>query len=158
MKKISAYFLVLLFFAACQKDANQSWQPFDLMPYNVPVSILAPDSVNVNAQNLGGVIQDVTVKAPGYSIQIYGTELETNDLARLKSEQLNEVKNNPYFSRIVQEETDGFIYETLIDTTLNYSFRYILPRGDRLFTFQTGIVETYNLQKAKQLYQAVRQN
>lgn len=158
MKRISAYLTVLLFFTACQKDTGESWKSFDLLPYNVPVTVLAPDSVKVNSQDLGGVIQDVTLKAPGYSIQIYGTELETNDLARLKAEQLSEVKNNPYFSRIVQEETDGFIYENLIDTTLNYSFRYILPRGDKLFTFQTGIIETYNLQEAKRLYQAVRQD
>lgn len=157
MKKISFLFLLIAVLAACQKDVQDEWKPLDLLPYSVPVTILAPDSVDVNSQNLGGVIQDVTIKAPGYSIQIYGTDLETNDLARLKAEQLSEVKNNRYFSRIVQEEANGFIYENLIDTMLNYNFRYVLPRGDKLYTFQTGIVETYSLPEAKRLYQAVKQ-
>ena len=75
----------------------------------------------------------------------------------LKSEEIREVKNNPYFSRIVQEEENGFIYELVIDSTLNYSFRYIWPQGDKLYTFQTGVVETYALPEAKKLYQAVKQ-
>ena len=158
MKKISFILCIFLIVAACKKDVKTDWKPMDLLQYSVPITILAPDSVDVNAQNLGGVIQDVTLKAPGYSIQIYGTSLETNDLARLKSEQLNEVKGNRFFSRIVQEEENGFIYESVIDTIANYSFRYILPRGDKLYTFQTGIVETYSLPEAKKLYQAVKQD
>lgn len=157
MKKISVCIFLVALFAACSQDQEDNWKPLDLLPYNVPVTILAPDSVDVNSESLAGVVQDVTLKAPGYSIQIYGTELETNDLARLKAEQISEVKNTPYFSRIVQEETSGFIYENLIDTSLNYNFRYILPRGDKLYTFQTGIVETYNLEEAKRLYEAVKQ-
>jgi hypothetical protein len=157
MKKISLYLFVVLVLAACQKDTNDDWKPLDLLKYSVPITIMAPDSVAVNSQNLGGVIQDVTLKAPGYSIQIYGTDLETNDLASLKAAQLSEVKNNRYFSRIVQEEENGFLYELLIDTTFNYSFRYVLPRGDKLYTFQTGIVETYTMPEAKKLYQAVKQ-
>lgn len=157
MKKISFLFLLIAVLTACQKDVQDEWKSLDLLPYSVPVTVLAPDSVDVNSQNLGGIIQDVTLKALGYSIQIYGTDLETNDLARLKAEQLSEVKNNRYFSRIVQEEANGFIYENLIDTTVNYSFRYVLPRGDKLYTFQTGIVETYTLPEAKRLYQAVKQ-
>lgn len=157
MKKISLYLFAALILAACQKDVENDWKPMDLLAYSVPVTIMAPDSVDVNAKNIGGVIQDVTLKAPGYSIQIYGTELETNDLASLKAIQLNEVKNNRYFSRVLQEEENGFLYELLIDTTLNYSFRYVLPRGDKLYTFQTGIVETYTMPEAKKLYQAVKQ-
>ena len=158
MKKIIfSVFLALIFFAACKKDVMSDWQPTNLLPYGVPVSILAPDSVKVNSQDLGGVIQDVTVKGEDYSIQIYGTELQSNDLASLKAEQVSEVKRNRFFSRILQEDTDGFIYELLIDSTLNYSFRYLLPLGDKLYVFQTGIVETYTLPEAKKLYSAVKQ-
>lgn len=150
-------FALLLLFAACQKDQKGEWQETSLLAHGVPVTILAPDSIAVNAQNLGGLIQDVTVRGENYSIQIYGTELQTNDLASLKSEQIQEVKRNLYFSRIVQEEENGFVYELLIDTTLNYSFRYILPQGDKLYTFQTGLVESYSLEEAKKLYRAVKQ-
>ncbi|MEL7021354.1 MAG: hypothetical protein AAGK47_07100 [Bacteroidota bacterium] len=152
--------LISLFYWGCQPDANTGMDSLDLMRYDIPVTILAPDSVEVKTLDL--VVQkDVTVKSKNnndYYVQIYAADATTNDVAQLKSEQMEEVKSNRYFSKIVEEQTDGFIYETKVDSNMiNYGFRYVYLQGDKQYTFQTGLIGTFTAEEVKTMYDAVQQ-
>ncbi len=154
--------LFLLLFAltcfACTSDPAQNWQELDLMKYNVPVSILAPDSAKVVSSNLSGIMQDVTIKslADNYSIQVLGSQASTNDMTRLKAEQLELVRDNRYFESIVHEEPQGFVFRNLIDSTELYGFRHIVYVGDKEFVFQNAFDGTFNLEQIEAMYAAVK--
>lgn len=160
MKKTYFLFLALpLLFLACRKDAKSGLKETDLLPYGIPVTILAPDSAQVKGQDLAGVYRDVTIKGKGnYSVQVLASTAEDSNLPRIKAEQLADVKANRYFQRIVREEEDGFLFETALDSTYtNYGFRYIVLQGDLEIIFQTGMVGQFTLQEAESMYEAVQQ-
>ncbi len=158
MKKLLPLLLFGLFLAACQQSATDRWEPLDLMSYGIPVSVQAPDSARVQVSNLGGgLIKDVTIKAGAdYYIQLYASGAETTDIAKLKADQLSEVKANRYFTRIVEEEEDGFIYETQIDSVVSFGFRHIRVQGDTECIFQTGLVGQFSLEDVENMYAAVK--
>lgn len=160
MKKSLLFVVAVIFIWACQKNGvSGEWAKKDLLEYGIPMSILAPDSVEVNSSDLGGLIQDVTIKkGDDYYIQIYASDAETTDIAKVKANQLADVKANRYFSKIVKEDMDGFVYETAIDSTnLNYGFRYVKVQGDKEFVFQTGLVGTFTQEQVERMYEAVKQ-
>ena len=103
-------------------------------------------------------MRDVTVTsaADNYAVQIFSSRAATNELARLKAEQLDLVRDNRYFEQIVEENSDGFIYENRIDSTAYYGFRHIVFQGDREYVFQSGMAGNYGLEEVRQIYNAVR--
>ena len=144
----------------CQNDNKNNWQPLDLLEYGLPITVQAPDSTTVNASDLG-IMQDVTLEGvsdPDYYIQIYASKANNTDIAQIKADQVSDVRSNPYFSRIVEEDEEGFIYETAIDSTNYYSFRYIYLQGDTEFIFTTGLAKTFNQEQVRQMYEGVRQD
>ena len=159
MRKIALIVGCCLFFIiSCQKEKQEEWQSLDLLQYGIPVSILAPDSAVVKSDDLGGLIKDVTIKrGDDYSVQIYATDATTTDIAQVKAEQLAEVKGNRYFSKIVEEEETGFVYEMMLDSTnINYGFRHVRVQGDLELIFQPGLIGTFTLDEAEKMYEAVK--
>lgn len=160
MNKITLWGLLIgLLLFSCQNEGGQSWSQLDLLPYGLPISVMAPDSTTVDASDLG-IIKDVTLEGvsdPDYFIQIYASEASNNDLAQVKADQVGDVRNNPYFSKMVEEDEQGFIYETTIDSTNYYSFRYVYLQGDTEYIFTTGLARTFNLEQTQRMYEAVQQ-
>ncbi|SER26585.1 hypothetical protein [Neolewinella agarilytica] len=153
-------FLVLsLLLASCATDPAGNWSELDLTAYNLPVKIMAPDSAKVISSNLSSIMRDVTIKSEedDYSIQILASQASTNDMTRLKAEQLELVRDNRYFSKVVREEDNGFIFENQIDSTSIFGFRYIIYQGDQEFVFQNGFDATYGLEAIEAMYSAVKQ-
>ena len=106
-----------------------------------------------------GVLHDITINSPEdkYHIQIYASDAESDDIALIKADLVNDVRNNPFFSRIVKEDVKGFLYEITIDSVNYYSFRHVHVQGNTQFVFQTGIAQTFDQEQAEQLMDAVRQ-
>jgi len=154
--------LFALFFTAlflsCSDDGAGSWNDLDLTSYNVPVTIKAPDSATVVAGKLSGMIDDIIVKSADdrYAVQILSSTAATNDMARLKADELEIVRDNRYFERIVTEEPQGFVFENKIDTTSAYGFRYIVYRGDRAIVFQNTFDGVYTLPETEAMYNSVK--
>lgn len=144
---------------ACGGDSSAEWPELDLTGHRVAVSIMAPDSAKVVSKTVAGIIQDVTIKSPAdnYSVQVLGSRATSSDMARLKAEQLELVRDNRYFERILTEEPNGFIYENKIDSSSIYGFRYIVYQGDQEFVFQNGMEGTFNLVDIEAMYAAVKQ-
>ena len=156
MRFIASCLLALFLLAS---DPADQWKELDLMKYQIPVKIMAPDSAKVKATNLSGIMQDVTVKssADRYSVQVLASQASTNDMTKLKAEQLELVRDNRYFESIVREDPNGFIFQNLIDTTSLYGFRHIIYQGDQEFVFQNSFDGTFSLEEVEAMYRAVQQ-
>ena len=152
--------LLPLLLCTCGPADSDGYPELDLTRYNVPLKITAPDSAKVTSQTLSGIMHDVTIASPqdDYFVQVLASQAETNDMARLKTNQLELVRDNRYFSRVVREEPNGFIFENRIDSTSTFGFRYIVYQGDQEFVFQNGLGGTYNEAQIERLYAAVKQD
>jgi hypothetical protein len=155
--------IILLLFVfsvfACQQNATSDWVAHDLLENGIPITIEGPDSIKVKVTDALGVLQDITVDSPddNYHLQIYASQAETDDIALIKADLISDVRNNPFFTKVVEEDESGFVYEMIIDSTNYYSFRHVHVQGDQEFIFQPGIANTFQLAEAMRLREAVRQ-
>ena len=151
------FFLVPVI-SSCASEERSDYAALDLTEYNIPVTIMAPDSAEVQSQSLSGVMDDVTIRstADRYAVQVLANTARTNDMARLKADQLELVRDNRYFARVVEEEPQGFIFENKIDTTSAFGFRYIIYRGDREIVFQNSFDGVFNLDEVRSMYESVK--
>lgn len=159
MKKLSYFLFAGLFLYACQNEPLQDWEKTDLLACcQLPISVLAPDSADIKSSNLG-LFKDITIQAgDDYFVQIYASEASTNDIAKIKSDQLKQVKELPFFSRLMEEDENGFLFENIIDSTnINYSFRYVTVSGDMEYVFQPGLTGLFTEEEARRMYEAVQQ-
>ena len=150
--------LALIGLSACKNnESNSSLIELDLMKNGLPIKVLAPENPEVISNDMG-LIQDVTVKGEGnYSIQIVGADAHITDLKVLVGDKLNEIKASPFFTEVVQEDDNGFIFKkTISEERINYDFRYIKIQGDKEYVFQTGLIGQFSLEDVKEMYEAVR--
>ncbi len=157
MKSVVALLGIVLFFVACGGADINDWQKLDLLEYDMPISIKAPSDPEIKTMDLL-VQKDIWVKkGDHYNVQIFQSDASGTDAEKVKNALLTEVKNNPFFSKIVSESSEGFIYETLIDSTnYNYGFRYVKIMGDKEYIFQTGLIGTFVLEDVERMYAAVK--
>lgn len=149
---------ITLVIFACNSDPKTNLKSLDLLEYGIPITIMAPDSAKIVAGSLS-FSKDVTIKskADNFDIQIFAYDATTTSLAAVKESHLAEVKSNAYFSKILEEEDAGFIYEMNFDTTeSSYGFRYLKIQGDKEYIFQTGLVGSFDLDEARLMYEAVK--
>ena len=160
MKNSIFLLFAVMFLAACSSEEKTNLVPLNLLKYGLPITIMAPDSADVKKVDMGSILKDVTVKkGEDYFIQIYASQATTNDIARLKSQQLSDVKDNPFFSKILSEDEAGFIYENKLDsTTISHGFNYVYVQADMEYIFQTGLIGTFSLEAVEKMYEAVKQN
>lgn len=158
VNKTTVLFLFTSFLFGCQNDAMRDMNELDLLGYGIPMTIFAPDSAQVKTTDMG-FMQDVTVKkGKDYSIQILASDANTTEIAEAKAAQLDNVQKNPYFSKVVTEFPEGFIYENRIDSShINYGFRYVHLQGNKEYIFQTGMIGDFSLESVEKMYEAVKQ-
>lgn len=152
--------ILILVLVSCSSEPKQQWNNLDLLSYGIPFSVLAPDSAKVNVTDFGKIVKDVTIKkGDDYSIQIFASDARITDMAQIKNGQLSEVKSNPYFSKIVEDYPNGFIYESKLDSTkTNYGFKYIKLQGDKEYLISNGMIGSFDLKQIENMYQAIDQN
>ena len=144
---------------ACQPEGHpKGWQPLDLLQYGAPVSVLAPPSANVTKGKLSSALfQDLSINGgDDYQVQLFHATAMTNDIAKLKNDQLENVKTNRYFNRVVKEDASGFIYQMVIDSIAAYGFRLVKIQGDMELTFQNGMNKIFDLKEVEMMYEAVK--
>ena len=155
--KIPPFILLLLLIslASCHKD-EMKMEKLDLQPHGIPLTIMAPDSAEVQ-EKAYPFMRDITIrKDDRYFIQIFEFEAPKLDAAGEKLRQLAAVREDPYFNEMIKEDDQGFIYSRTLDsTTLNYDFRYIKILGPKELIFQTGLVGTFSLDDVKRMYKSV---
>jgi len=152
-------FSFLFFFLACKSDQSSSSKlgEMSLLQYGLPIKILAPENPEVTSEDLG-FVQDVTVKGEdNYYLQILGGTATTNDVSVIKAKQMEDLKATPYFSKIVEEDDAGFIFEKEYSPErINYDFRYIKIQADKEYVFQTGLIGSFTLEEVKRMYDSIK--
>ncbi len=156
MRNLFPLVSILLLLSACQQEPVSDWKPLSLLKYGVPITLLAPDSATVEQMDLI-VKKDIEIKkGKDYYIQLFAADATTTDISAIKEALMTNVESNPYFSKLIEEKDDGFIYQTAVDTSnMNYNFRRIMILGDREYTFQTGMIGNFSLEQVKRMYDAV---
>lgn len=125
------------------------------MSYGLPIAIAAPEGAEVIVEDMG-ILKDLTVKkGDEYYVQILSFRASSNNINKLKSESLAEVKGGRFFSKIIQEDEAGFIFEKKIDENINYDFRYFKIQGDSEYSFQTGLIGTFTEEQVRDMYTSV---
>lgn len=152
------FLIIVLVIFSCSQEPIDSFKPKSLLEYGIPVTVSVPnpDSVVVNKDEMGPFL-DITVDGgDGYFLQIYASPAETNDVSKIKSEQLNQVKDQPYFSRVISEEPQGFIFENMIDSTSSFGFRYIMVKGDKEIIIRNHLSRLFKQEEIELMYEAVK--
>lgn len=130
----------------------------DLLPHGIPVSVMAPPNAEVKPGNLKSVLmKDLTILGgDNYNVQLFYSPAVTNDIAKLKNDQLQIVQDNRYYQRLVKEDVAGFIYQSVIDSTATYGFHLVKLQGDLELNFQTGMNQLFTQEEAEMMYEAVK--
>lgn len=152
-------FLITITCFACQSESNSlsTWSDLNLLEHGIPFSILAPDSAKVETIDFGNIMKDVTVRGgDDYFVQIFASDAKTTDINKLKTDALQEVKEEKHFSKIVEESDQGFLYESKRDsTTTYYGFRYVRLQGSKEYMMQNGFRGFFTEEQARSMYKAV---
>lgn len=156
--KSSPWFILLgvISAIACSRD-ELALKKLDLQPHGIPITIMAPDSVEIREKDYA-VMRDITIQKNGiYSIQIFEFMTETRDAAGEKLRQLGAVREDPFFREIIREDDHGFIFSKQSDSTMiDYDFRHVKILDGKELIFQTGLIGTFSLKDVKRMYKAVK--
>lgn len=150
--------LSLFFLVVCScKNNTSDLQTLDLLSQGLPLKILAPPDVEIVSSDLG-IMKDVTVQNDlGFSIQIFESEAKKLDPKDIIDEIKDEINASKYFSKIVKEDADGFIFEKKVDEDyINYDFRHAKVRGDKQYVIQAGLSHQYTLEQVELMYESVQ--
>jgi len=89
---------------ACNNGGTPgAWKEHNLLQYDLPVTIVGPDSIRVTSNNLM-FSKDVTVEGvleDGYGVQIFSSEASSQDAKKIKAEELAASKKHQYFNEII---------------------------------------------------------
>jgi hypothetical protein len=149
--------ICLISLIACKEKQGSDFVVLDLMSEGLPIELMAPEGAEIEKSDLG-VMKDYTIKSgDDYFIQILSSQASNFDAKALTKDFLEEVKRHPFFSKIIQEDETGFIFEKQIDeNNINYDFRYIKIQGNDEYIFQTGLIGTFTEDQVRAMYQAVQ--
>ena len=154
--RILILLLILSSAISCGSPAA-SLPELDLMAHGLPIKLKAPEGSKVVMSDMG-LMKDVTVtNGDSYALQIFSTDIISNNMDDIKQERLREVKNNPFFSKVVVDEAAGFIFEKVRpDSTKNYDFRHIRFQGDKQYIFQTSMIGSFSKEDVESMYDSVK--
>lgn len=150
--------LMLSLFTACKDSTpTRNLDALDLMKHGLPIKINAPAGAEVVADDLG-FMKDVTVKGQdNYFVQIISGVATTTDPKTIIAEQKKEVQAGPFFSEIISEDANGFIFKKEVTPErINYDFRSVKIQGDQEYVFQTGLMGQFSLGEVKAMYASVK--
>lgn len=159
MKNYSKYLLILFcigILSACQGDKGPVLKPLDLLSYGFPITVMAPDSADVDASSIG-IIEELTIKGKGnYGLLVQSSVVTITDEKAIKANELEMVKDGRYFSRIIKDDEKGFLYETVIDSTnFNYEFFYVKIQGEKEFIFRTPYDHSHSEAEVTKVYDSL---
>lgn len=154
---ISILFAFAICLIACKQNPVDNYKELDLLSYGIPISVKSPEGATVESNDLG-VMKDVSVQAgDDYFIQIYAGEATTIKVSDIIEDQLADVKRGPFFSKVVEQYEDGFIFEKKIDEeNLSYDFKVVKIMGDQEYIYQTGLFGRFTEEQVRVMYESVK--
>ncbi len=156
MRFIIITLLSSLVLFSCQKEKKAELKSLDLLSYGFPISVMAPDSAKVQKSSLGGIIEEVTIEADNFGLLVQSSAATITDIKEIKNDELKDVKDGRFFSKIIREDDAGFLYETAIDSTnVSYEFFYVKIQGDKDYRFRTPYTGTFTEEEAARIYESI---
>lgn len=157
---MTKYFLLIvisfLLFSNCKTDKSAKYPSKDLLKHGFAISVKAPEDAEIKADDYG-IMQELTItKGDDYNIQILKSESTTTNIKDALKDQMNLVKGGRYFSKVIEEYDNGFIFEKKIDDNINYDFRYVKLIGEQEYIYQTGMIGTYTEESVREMYNSVQ--
>lgn len=159
MKNYPKYLLILFcigMLSACQGNKGPVLKPLDLLSYGFPITVMAPDSAKVQQSSIG-IIEELTVEGEGnYGLLVQSSMVTITDEKAIKANELEMVKDGRYFSKVIQDNEKGFLYETVIDSTnFNYEFFYVKIQGEKEFIFRTPYDHSHTEEEVAMVYNSL---
>ena len=152
---ITAIFLLL---QSCKEthDGKKDGKT-DLLKYGVPYSIAAPEDVKITKIGQGD-LTDVSVKNnKGYDLQIFMGSAQSSDINKIKENKRIIFTSNPFFSKIIEEYEDGYLFEkTNQEGDKSYDFIIIKVIGTNEINFQSGNSREFNEKEVKDIVKSIR--
>jgi len=148
-------FLVLML-SQCKTDKSANYPSKDLLRHGFAISVKAPEDAKIKFDDLG-IMQELTISADNeYNVQILKSVTNTTSIKQALADQLRLVKGDLYFSKIIEEYENGFIFEKKIGDNINYDFRYVKIVGEDEYIYQTGMIGTYTEEDVRSMYNSVQ--
>lgn len=128
-----------------------------MVKHGLSIKIKAPAEPEVKVVDMG-IAKDVTIKkGDSYDIQIVSSTATEYDVSKILAEKKAEVEAGIYFSQIIQEDENGFVFEKKIDDeNLNYDFRAVRIIGDVEYDFQAGLTGNFSKEDVLDMYDAIK--
>ena len=138
-------------------EGESKYEDYDLMKHGLPIKIKAPAEPEVKVTDMG-IAKDVTVKkGEAYNIQIISSAAMNYNVGELIENHKGEVQSAAYFSEIIQEDENGFLFERKIDeNNISYDFRVVKIIGDNEYNFQRGMQGKFSKEDVMDMYDSVR--
>ena len=146
-------FCALLGVIACNGTMNLV--PTDLKQYGIPLTIMSPEGAKVVAEDLGGNI-GLTIQKDKFDVQVMAITIGAASAAAFIQEKKTELQGSDPTFKIIDEDEDGFVYETKNGEHATYNFSFVKFLGDKHYTFQTGFTALPTQAEAEEMYKAVR--
>ncbi len=153
---ISVLCLIVFSFFSCKDSKVEKTGKTDLMKYGIPYAVKAPTDVSIT-HNGTGKLTDVSLQNKnGYDVQVFMSEAYTKDTNKLKQQKKEMITGNPYFSKIVEEYEDGFLYEKRSDdASVSYDFILIKIVGEKEINFQCGNSKAFSEAEVKNMIKTI---
>lgn len=147
--------LIFMIMSACKPSAPDH-PTIDLLGHGIPLKVKAPEDVVIASSDLG-ILKDVTIKNDqGFSMQIFESEATSLDGADISLKLLSDITASRFFSEIISENDNGFIFEKKIDEDyITYDFRRVFILGDKQYVIQAGMGDQHTLDQVQLMYKSI---
>ncbi len=155
MIRYITFVFALSLIVACGSKTTK-YPSMDLLKHGFSISVQAPADAEIASDDLG-VMKELTIKSgEEYNVQILKSNSNTTLVSEVLNGQMKMVKTDQYFTKVIEEHDNGFIFEKDIDGNVNYDFRYIKLIGDQEYIYQTGMMGTFTEEAVRAMYKSVQ--
>lgn len=155
MIKYIAFFFSCMIIVSCGSKTAK-YPSTDLLKHGFSISVKAPADAKIASDDLG-VMKELTIQSgDDYNVQILKSNSNTSVVSEAVNGQMKMVKSDRYFTKVIEEHDNGFIFEKDIDGNINYDFRYIKLIGDQEYIYQTGMMGTFTEEAVRTMYESVQ--
>ncbi|MFK7946468.1 MAG: hypothetical protein AB8G11_02675 [Saprospiraceae bacterium] len=152
MQRLVFILFTIILFSACNNGQVKTVE-FDLIKYGISLTVNAPENAVITQPSDGSEVWIVD-STSNFEIQVKKALSLTNDVIKVKNEELELVKTTTGFSKIIKEEDNGFIFEENFNET-SYDFRYFVVQGDNKFIFQKIFTSNPSLEEIEKVFEIV---
>lgn len=155
-KNIFFIFISCMLLLNCKTDKSASYPSKNLLKHGFAISVKAPENAEIKFDDLG-IMQELSISSGNdYNIQILKSTANTTNPKESLADQMDLVKGDRYFSKVIEEYENGFIFEKKIDKNINYDFRFVKLIGEDEYIYQTGMVGTFTEESVREMYKSVQ--